>query len=281
MTEGSSRAARAAALIVALALAGVACGGEPETFAAVDQAPAATIVTARQAREFVPAPEDVLDLTEEEPNGAGPGAAAPREIGPPGNPVAETLADPPQSGRYPHRLTASGAFGAQVVSFEVDIEEPREAGGGREQVQFWDIPDFEQSFVYRWTPQQLHLIEVTATGPDGREETCRYDPPLLQVQLPISVGSTWEAESTCGDTRERGTAEVIRTEQLTIGGVTVDTFVIQSTGVSRRGDTREEETAIVWYAPEQRLFVRLETETENPEVGTIRIEVEATSVVPL
>ena len=281
MTEESNRGARTGALIVVLALAGVACGGEPETFAAIDQAPAATIVTARQAREFVPAPEDVLDLTEEDPGGVASPGAAPREIGPSGNPVAQTLADPPVPGRYPHRLTASGAFGAQVVSFEVEIENAVEQGGGREQVQRWDVPDFEQSFTYRWTPQQLLLTEITFTGFDGRTETCTYEPPQLQVQLPISVGSTWEAETTCGETRERTTSEVIRTEQLTIGGVIVDTFVIQTSGVTRRGDDREETTAIAWYAPDQRLFVRVETETENPDVGTIRIEIEATSVVPL
>lgn len=273
---------RLGALAALGALVLTACGGAaPVTIRPSDQAPAGHLLTAAQARAlpeptFTPTPT----ATSSVPGVVAPSAAAEERVqGPPGNPSATTFADPPAVGRYPHRIVVTGGFGRQELSFEVDMREPTSAAGGRRQLQVWDVPEFPQEFQYLWKADRLLLERIKTTNPDGSEQECQLDPPAISLRLPMAIGESWDDEYSCGEAQTESSSEVIRTERVKIGDAEVDTFVVRTKSTTdARGDTSRE-TTTAWYAPEQRLFVIVESQSKG-SFGTYDVTIEALSVSP-
>lgn len=265
--------------LIALALA--ACGSGAQTpLVQGSQIPAGRVLTPREARA-VPK----VSATPTETPTVVPGVVAQptvrpkRPQGPPGNPQALSFADPPAPGRYPHQITIEGDFGTQIVTVDVDIKGAESVPGGRRQIQLWDIEDFPQQFTYGWTQQRLLLERVEATNIDGSRTECDIEPPSVQAQLPMSVGKAWDIDYKCDDTQTTGTSEVIRTERVRIGDTQTDTFVIETiaTTTSKDGDIKQKTRT--WYAPKERLFVIVETESKSDD-GTVKVAIDALSLTP-
>ena len=257
-----------------------ACGGGAPRAQPTPTVPAAHLMSAEDAAEL-PSVEPIVPDETVDPDVVAPTAGpVEREPGPPGNPVASSFADPPAVGRYPYKVTVSGVFGTNTVEYEVEMREPTAAAGGRRQVQFWDIPNFPQEFTYLWRTDELLLERVKSTQIDGTEQNCKFDPPQLTLQLPMAVGETWETDVECDGARTKGTAEITRTERVTINGVDVDTFVIEGTSETTADGQTFTQESTTWYAPKERLFVLLHT-TQSDGTNDVTTSVEALSIAPV
>jgi hypothetical protein len=81
--------------------------------------------------------------------------------------------------------------------------------------------------------QHLALTNVDDYGDDDTS-SCDFTPPLVTLTLPLRVGSTWKATSTCKD--NEGISQTFKVEARVtgeaddvVGGTRVHTFVISST----------------------------------------------------
>ena len=269
---------------LALILALSACGGsdKPNQGFAGPIFPAATLLTDEQAEQFVRAPAPVQASSTPSVVAVAPTsfAGTQRQIGPPGNPSAATLSDPPASGLYGYKITVQGDFGEESSEFAVSVEEPRTVRGGTTQTHEWQIEDFPQVFHYRFTSQRLLLERVESTQFDGSQYDCEFDPPQVELQLPLHVDASWSGTSACkGDDTTSGeySAEVIRTERVEIAGTQVDTFVVRTETTTSDGS---ETIETAWYAPTVRMFVILDQEVHTATFGSFKSTVEATSLTP-
>ncbi|HVE75566.1 MAG TPA: hypothetical protein VND22_02235 [Actinomycetota bacterium] len=115
---------------------------------------------------------------------------------------------------------------------------------------------------------------------------CNWEPDVVQIELPLSQGKSWNADSSCSETfeeegqqetiafRYQGSAQVVRKESVTIGGVPVDTFVIERkyTITTSFGPEsgKEEGTETEWFSPERRMTVKQigRSTASDPDGGT-------------
>lgn len=272
----------AAGLAMTLALS--ACGGseaDPTQGFAGPLYPAATLLSDEQAEEFVPTPEPVDASPTPSIVTVKPTAFAGdnRQVGPPGNPVASTLADPPAEGLYQYRFTVQGDFGEQSNDFAIAVSEPRTVRGGTTQTHVWEIEGFPQTFDYRYTAQRLFLERVESTQPDGSTFECIFDPPHVEMQLPLSAGAGWNGTTSCEgeDQTAEFESEVVRTERVEVAGTAVDTFVVRTITVAD-DDSRTVQT--VWFAPTVRMYVLFEQEIHSETFGSLRTTAEMLSLTP-
>lgn len=260
---------RFVATLVVGTIALTACGGSTATpragFTGTPKIPAAILLSKEQG-EKITRNVTPIQTTSPTPLETGDvisvGGEPEREQGPAGDPVSTPLSEPPAAGFYAHRITVSGGFNF-TGEFDVQFHEPESISGGRRQRQEWKIQGAPQEFTYEWRGTQLLLTYAKQTGPDGTSYECRFDPPRLELRLPMRVGESWTATTKCGDVTETLEAEIVRTEQIHVGGIPVDTFVIRSTIESSDGENESTSKVTSWYAPEQRLFARVDSVIES------------------
>jgi hypothetical protein len=277
--RSSIRSLRIAAGVGALAIVSAACGGgEPVAISTFQAKPAAFIVSPGKVKALVPTPTAVPTARPSAAVVAPTGFARPERVqGPPGNPAPpQNLSSPPPPGRYPYRVIAEGSFGQQEAEFEVELREPKQVPGAQSQLEIWHIPGFEQELTHHWGSDSLLLAKIKSKQFDGTTVECELKPPAIVIQLPLSEGATWSSESSCNGETASENVRVLRTEQVDVGGTTVDTFVIRS--VSKSGGTTT--TATRWYAPAERLTVIFEQDTDDPEFGESKVTVEALGLSP-
>jgi hypothetical protein len=102
-------------------------------------------------------------------------------------------------------------------------------------------------------------------GPATRTSEAVYDPPMLQIPVPLREGvqvkGTSNAKDSSGNTTrtEDWTVTVLRTEQLQILGEQVGTWVVKIERQSRPGGSESvTRTRTYWFDPNRSIWVKWE-----------------------
>ena len=142
-----------------------------------------------------------------------------------------------------------------------EYTEPVEVAPGIFRQKVWHLQDGGRPYFVEslWRPDAtFSLAQSFSTG------TCYFGPPLMGLPHdPLEVGTKQSFHSFCANDsvprREfRGSSEVVRQENLTIGGTVVTTFVIDynvkiidhKNGIGFFNEGTE------WYSPDYRLSVK-------------------------
>jgi hypothetical protein len=141
---------------------------------------------------------------------------------------------PPAAGIY--HYTQSGSTQAGIISFDADPEgtlaigAATAAGSAKRQKQ-------SRQYSSGWSQDQILLfgsdailLEQTTmrfgSGGFVQEQTCKPSHPLKVVPLPVKVGASWSDSGTCNGLTVSLTGKILRTEQRTVGGKSVSTYVL-------------------------------------------------------
>ncbi len=233
-----------------------------------------------QTVQPAPGTEGVPPVPGEQGAAPGPGAAIP-----PGPAPQEPLPAGPQghgaqNGRYRYQSTVT------YPDEEADKEDltlliSTYGGTAEETKQIYRYGGADDSeYQVSWTVGGMTIQSMNF----GFE--CNWEPDLVQIELPLSQGKSWNVDSSCSETfeeegqqetitfRYQGYAEAVRQESVTIGGVPVDTFVIEReyTITTSFGPEsgKEEGTETEWFSPERRMTVKQigRSTASGPDGGT-------------
>lgn len=170
----------------------------------------------------------------------------------------------PREGTY--RLSVTGSekvrfgpvsFCNQTLPSSTSLVVKRAAGEAPGSYDF-DVPYFpgstgrhDERHIYRFTKTAVSLsyeiATVTCQGVRQSSETS-YAPVQPRVELPLQVGKSWHYMGGGSSRTEDATFKVLRTENLTIAGRQVLTYVVQTT-TSFTGDESGTRDQTWWYAP--------------------------------
>jgi hypothetical protein len=148
----------------------------------------------------------------------------------------------------------------------------------------FDLPisgDHTERHIYRYEGDQMFLdfegARVTCAGISQTSEIS-FSPPQLRVRAPLSVGTTWTGRSGDQDRTESYRATVVRTESISLAGVAVPTFVIE-TRMDLTGSENGRRFQRWWYAPSMGLPVRWYEEISAERSGATYSEQATFTVV--
>ena len=182
-----------------------------------------------------------------------------------------------QPGSYPFDTTGSAtalgstrdASGASTLT----VDPP--AGQAQHSVLGDSHGKTSQDVVVHADGTYLTRLEISNTGFD---RTFAPSPAALLLPSPATPGTTWSwtAVSSDGKTTLTSKNTVLGTETLAIGGEQVDTSVIRTELTLRGGDLTYDGTQDTWFAPAQRLPVKLHT-TGNGTASGVVFSIDTTS----
>lgn len=241
-------------LIVVLGLAAVACSSStnpPDRAGSTGEpSPSATASTPGATTD----PRSGGSTTEPEPDETDDGQpSSPAPGGGEGYPTS-----PPRAGTYTYRQEGETVAGPFTLTPDPQgtLTARRPDGIRQRQIRrYADSPEqsAEQVLLYRSGGVYLHSYESTFAT---TSVSCTMDEPLLVVDLPLEVGNSWEDDGRCGGMTMSLRGRVSATEDRTVGGTEVETFVLKVI-VQTSGDGIEQNTTqTLWVSPEYRLIVR-------------------------
>jgi hypothetical protein len=150
----------------------------------------------------------------------------------------------------------------------------------------FDLPisgDHTERHIYRFEGDELFLdfegARVTCAGISETSEVS-FSPPELRARAPLSVGGSWSGRSGDEDRTESYRTTVVRTESITVAGLTVPTFVIE-TSIDLTGNENGRRFQRWWYAPTLGLPVRWYEEISAERRGATYSEQATFTVVSL
>lgn len=289
-------------IFLVFALLAAACGGDDPADEDTSSVEAVTTTVA-------PAEGAGGDGTAGDGVAAGDGTSTTAPGGQPGAPAAGTpgtagTADarnattgpsaapaPPKAGNYPYRLTTNGPNGrSERETTTVVTDVGRNGGEVLQRIKLeTEQGTLDNDIVWR-SDSVVVLKTVIEAG--GQRIDCDWNPDLVQAALPMAVGKTWKSDSSCATTafgqqmtiKSTGSASVVRTERVKVGGQDVDAWVIESTArnevksqaVNQVVDTK----STTWFAPAIGMVVR-EVATSRTSGGPGQAPQERTSEMVL
>jgi hypothetical protein len=242
-------------IVLALAVTLAACSGDKPK-ATSSPAPIGSRTSSGQPSPAESAAPGALPSTGAPTTGGG---TTPTK-GPSPQPVqTASPAVPPAAGTYTY--DQSGGTSAGSFSIPVDdtgtlqIYAATKSGSDYRQRQvrrYSDKESGDQRLLF--TDKGIYIESSNATV-YGMSQECETDEPLLGVRLPLKVGTTWSDSGTCSGVTIKLTGKVLRTERYTVGGTSLNTFVVRVTakGTSDQGSQTTTET--MWISPDYRLTV--------------------------
>jgi len=182
--------------------------------------------------------------------------------------------DPPASGTYTYTVkgTVTSQGKTQPLPDEATLKiDPATLadGGAKRQVHHVAAEGGSSDITYLFAADGIYIEQVVTNN-----YTCALQPPLKTLPLPLKVGAKWASKATCQGTTTEMTAEIVRTEKRTIGGVAVDTFVVESTVHTTGSGFDQKQDATTWFSPDYRLRVR-EQSTADMTFGTEKATTES------
>ncbi|MGI8792681.1 MAG: hypothetical protein ACR2H3_05830 [Acidimicrobiales bacterium] len=188
---------------------------------------------------------------------------------------------PPKVGTYNYETTVDGKAGPSTLKVEA------KAGGPGETRQFQTIKgesnELKNEVVFK--ADGLFLAASSGSSGGGLAGDCDWEPDLLVLKLPLSVGSSWSADSGCSGQSPYGPytlkahfeGTVTGTARVTVGGQGVDVWLIDgkqriditATYQAQEFQAVQEATTKTSYAPKQGLTVKEEsTSTSTSPQGS-------------
>ncbi len=108
------------------------------------------------------------------------------------------------------------------------------------------------------------VLSIT-TGGNKRE----FKPAYLEFGFPLELGKSFKGESTFpfaqgGMVTNKYDSRIVAMEKITVGGVALDTWVIETTGWWQLGSNGGRLTNKAWYSPAARSMVKVEFKRWTP-----------------
>ena len=110
----------------------------------------------------------------------------------------------------------------------------------------------DERHIYRYTNQGVGLTYEEATVTCGgikQSSTVNYQPPQQRVRLPLTTGESWSTDGGDSARTERGTFQVLGSDNIVIDGHTYQTWVID-THVSMSGSESGSRDQRWWWSPQ-------------------------------
>jgi hypothetical protein len=110
----------------------------------------------------------------------------------------------------------------------------------------------DERHIYRYTSGGVFLAfeQATVTCSGVKQSSAvNYSPQQRRVQLPLSVGATWHSHGGDSNRTEDATTKVVGTTNLTVGGRSYLTYVID-THVEMSGDENGTRDQRWWFSPD-------------------------------
>jgi len=170
---------------------------------------------------------------------------------------------PPAAGVY--HYTQNGKTVVGGITFNADpsgtlaIGAPTTSGTGKLQKQSRQYSsNWSQDQYLLFKSDAIYLQQTTQRYSFGfvSETTCKPSHPLKAVPLPLKVGKTWSDSGTCNGLTVSLTGKVLRTENRTVGGKSVATYVIEVKTHTTGNGYNITTTLTTWISPTYRLAVR-------------------------
>lgn len=246
------------ALVLGVAL--TACGGGDDT-APRDERTSTTTTTSPADAPSTTAPPDPGAGTG---SSTGPAAAATaatssttvsRGAGSTGAPAAASAPKPAVSGTYTYDVTGSArtAVGAMPIPPQTNLVVDAPNGSEQRSTRKSEQGSTEQ--VLRYGADGVKLVSQRAAAPQGSVEF-RPAAPVVAYPAPTAGRQwSWEMTSTDGKVKVRATFTAVRPEALTVGGVAVDTWVVQG-HITTTGDISSTIDTTTWWSPRHSIAVR-------------------------
>lgn len=227
LSSETSRPTRSAPRAAAAALAAVvllaACGGGKKDDNATGDAVGTTTTTGGLVN---PDGSPVTDASGN-PTGGKDTATTKPGGGPAKGPERNDI---PLPGRY----TYDYSTGTSTSDRTFDVYDAGERRGDVRQQTYFGSGDTVNAQLVVWFGTDLYYVEAEqrASGPNSGA-LCVWNPGFVELDLPLQVGKTWKADSTCtsdnGSRRRTLQAKVTGTEDVEVGGVRVKVWVIERT----------------------------------------------------
>jgi hypothetical protein len=213
-------------------------------------------------------------------------------------PSAATDAARPVPGRYGLRVSGSEDVRFGPLSFcgrdfpaaselvvAPAVGEP--AGSYNFDVRYYpgDEGKHDERRIYRYTAggvQQGFEGATVTCGGIRQSSDVAYAPVPTRVRLPLTVGQTWSGTSGDADRTETYRTRVTGTDSLTVGGVRVPVYVIE-TDTEFTGAEQGTRTQRWWYSPRHAMPLRWSDRTQGGRSGatyTAQLSVSVVSLPP-
>lgn len=178
---------------------------------------------------------------------------------------------PPAAGRYLYRQYGSTKAGTFTIPVDetgsLQIDPATSGGGGMRQQQLRTYSDNEKTeTVFLFRDDGVYIESTTATI-YGFSQECRTAEPILGVELPLRVGATWRDTGECSGMDLTVNGSVLRTENRTVGGRTIMTYVIRVTAKGSGEQGSQTTTETMWLSPAYRLTVHSESKSSGTSQG--------------
>ena len=103
------------------------------------------------------------------------------------------------------------------------------------------------------------LVLRQSAGQQTFTFTCQFAPPMASPPWPPSVGATFSGTGDCGNFDASVSGKVTGTQQPTLDGAKVDTFVVETT-ITTTGAVKSTTKMVDWFAPSLRMSVHNQTD---------------------
>lgn len=234
--------------------------------------------------------------------GSGTGGTTPASLAPGGapQPPSGDLSKParrediPRAGRYRYDTTVDGKEGEEVL----DVVDSGDGDGYIRQLHIRGQGTTATSQAVVWLADLFYAEAEQRTREGSLGLLCVWNPGFVLLPLPVSLGASFSADSTCvqdneAEPQRRRTLEarVTGTDRVDVGGRKVDVFVVEQTMTTSTLDDSppldlvENQTLTDMVSTDRHLLVRSEgtiTSTLNalPQGTPTRFEKELSSLAP-
>lgn len=213
---------------------------------------------------------------------AAPTPEAPAEdLGPPADPGPTV---PPRAGTYRYRYRQAGQESTSLTRVEDggrDEAETRQRvsrkGGG-----------FDATSDLSWRADGVYVLN-TVFALAGGSRQCDWDPDVLRSRLPLAVGTSWEARSSCtfegiGPTplvlTYRSTGRVAGVQRVRVAGEVLDVWAVEETESFDFGGRTVDNTTTTLASPRHGLIVKSSTRTRDSGAGESSYDLDLINLVP-
>lgn len=237
-------------------------GGDRASTTAVADGPGTADATGGSATETTLAP---ATGTPQPPEGGDLTAPARRE-------------DIPDVGRYTYETVVNGNDGEEFL----DIIDAGGGDGYLRQLHIRGTDSDATSQAVVWLGNLFYAEAEQRARGGAMTKVCTWDPGLTLLKLPLTVGTTWVAESTCADApgdpvrTRRLEVEVTGTDTVDVGGTPTDVVVIKLKNVTSADDDNpplhvtETRTSTDLVSTKRHLLVRSEGTLDSALAGVPR-----------
>lgn len=207
--------------------------------------------------------------------------APPADLGPPADPGPTV---PPRAGTYRYRYLQGGQESTSVTR----VEDRGRVGDEIRQVVTRQGGGLDTTSDLSWRPDGAYVTKTVFTL-GGASRSCDWEPDVLRSRLPLAVGVSWEARSSCtlegiGPTPlvlgYQSTGRVTALKRVRVAGQTVDVWAIEETERFDFGGRTVDNVSTTLASPRHGIIVKSTTRSRDSAAGESGYELELVNLDP-